>query len=223
MPLGRKHLRRSRDAPNLGLAIQRATSNVGSCHLEVKQLIRWPKCGVGLGPHCCQAVAPSVSATCLAHPCRNCAIEEPWMQKLISTRLDPSNSRNYQGLPRTWHTVLWVTGSVMASSLIWRSWPKSKVFPQMRLIESSNGPLWRSLGRRKWERVRGGWKPRTPRGLRRKVLAIRGRSEAPGGQTSWDAPPDISACCAGARGGRVRPRSLAAPGPKARNTALTIV
>ena len=37
-----------------------------------------------------------------------------------------------------------------ASSLIGRSWPKSKVFPQMRLIKSSNGPLWPSLGR--WKR-----------------------------------------------------------------------
>jgi len=39
MPLGRKHLRRSRDAPNLGSTIQRTTSRVGVASLEVKH--RW--------------------------------------------------------------------------------------------------------------------------------------------------------------------------------------
>jgi len=36
MPLGRKHLRRSRDAPNLGWTIQRATSRLGVASVEVK-------------------------------------------------------------------------------------------------------------------------------------------------------------------------------------------
>jgi len=37
MPLGRKHLRRSRDAPNLGWTIQRTASNLGRDGSEVKQ------------------------------------------------------------------------------------------------------------------------------------------------------------------------------------------
>jgi hypothetical protein len=39
MPLGRKHLRRSRDAPNsVGMAVQRTTSNLGFAGWEVNLL-----------------------------------------------------------------------------------------------------------------------------------------------------------------------------------------
>jgi hypothetical protein len=36
MPLGRKHLRRNRDAPNLGWTIQRTASNLSRTRTEVK-------------------------------------------------------------------------------------------------------------------------------------------------------------------------------------------
>ena len=38
MPLGRKHLRRSRDAPTGGMALQRSTSNLGFTREEVNFL-----------------------------------------------------------------------------------------------------------------------------------------------------------------------------------------
>ena len=39
MPLGRKHLRRNRDAPNfVGMAVQRTTSNLGFAGWEVNLL-----------------------------------------------------------------------------------------------------------------------------------------------------------------------------------------
>ena len=46
MPLGREHLRRSRDAPTGGIGLERSTSNLGRKQTEVKQLIR---CGVTVG------------------------------------------------------------------------------------------------------------------------------------------------------------------------------
>jgi hypothetical protein len=38
MPLGRKHLRRSRDAPTGGIGLERSTSNLGRNPEEVKPL-----------------------------------------------------------------------------------------------------------------------------------------------------------------------------------------
>ena len=39
MPLGRKHLRRSRDAPTGGIGLERSTSSLGRNPAEVKYLL----------------------------------------------------------------------------------------------------------------------------------------------------------------------------------------
>src|SRR5580765_3357387 len=54
MPLGRKHLRRSRDAPTGGWALQRTTSRLGCPGMEVNV---FDACTSPLVPFCCEALS----------------------------------------------------------------------------------------------------------------------------------------------------------------------